>query len=241
VKEAKKAKLTREKKPRKHNFAEDEGASQSHTHANKSRHDKSDSMTMVGDGLTSTPQQTDDSHASTKIALPISDTPVMRKNKDMRQAGGGGRRRSSLGMRGRRASSLMDDGYLGEFTESSVDVEDLLMWAIAVPHATVEHEEFYKHIAGELPEPRRMKQLLTWCGSRALGEKDSNTSTEEGNARAIARVINEELLKEFSNRSDMSNWFNREDTTPMTLVKKPNPRNLENLEKIRNCEKTIKR
>lgn len=47
----------------------------------------------------------------TRIALPFADTPIIRRNKEMRKAGGGdGHRRSSLGMRGRRASSLIDSG-----------------------------------------------------------------------------------------------------------------------------------
>ena len=46
----------------------------------------------------------------TKIALPFADTPIIRRNKEMRKGGGDGSRRSSLGMRGRRASSLIDSG-----------------------------------------------------------------------------------------------------------------------------------
>ena len=47
----------------------------------------------------------------TKIALPFADTPVIRRNKAMREGRGSkGERRSSLGMRGRRASSLIDSG-----------------------------------------------------------------------------------------------------------------------------------
>ena len=47
-----------------------------------------------------------------KITLPMADTPVMQRNKDMRTAAKSekGNRRSSLGMRGRRASSLIDSG-----------------------------------------------------------------------------------------------------------------------------------
>lgn len=87
-----------------------------------------------------------------KIALPFSDTPVMNRNKEMRRKTGA--RRSSLGMRGRRASSLIDNGHS------------------AIPHREVDPAEFYKHIEAEgLSEPRRMKQLLTWCGERALSEK----------------------------------------------------------------------
>lgn len=48
----------------------------------------------------------------TKITLPMADTPVMQRNKEMRTAAKSekGNRRSSLGMRGRRASSLIDSG-----------------------------------------------------------------------------------------------------------------------------------
>ena len=45
---------------------------------------------------------------ATKIALPFADTPVIRRNKEMRKTNAA--RRSSLGMRGRRASSLIDTG-----------------------------------------------------------------------------------------------------------------------------------
>jgi kinetochore protein Mis13/DSN1 len=49
--------------------------------------------------------------SATKIALPFADTPVIRKNKAMRERKSGkGDRRSSLGLRGRRASSLIDTG-----------------------------------------------------------------------------------------------------------------------------------
>ena len=89
---------------------------------------------------------------SKKIALPFSDTPIINRNKEMRKKTGG--RRSSLGMRGRRASSLLDSGNS------------------AIPHREVDPAEFYKHIEADGPsEPRRMKQLLMWCGERALAKK----------------------------------------------------------------------
>ena len=46
----------------------------------------------------------------TKISLPFADTPVIRRNQEMRKGSGDGQRRSSLVMRGRRASSLIDSG-----------------------------------------------------------------------------------------------------------------------------------
>lgn len=91
---------------------------------------------------------------SATIALPMSDTPIINRNKEMRKKGGSSNRRSSLGNRGRRASSLIEGGQT------------------AIPHREVNPADFYKHIEAEgLTEPRRMKQLLTWCGERALAGK----------------------------------------------------------------------
>ena len=46
----------------------------------------------------------------TKIPLPFADTPIIHRNKEMRKTGAEQSRRSSSGMRGRRASSLIDSG-----------------------------------------------------------------------------------------------------------------------------------
>lgn len=45
-----------------------------------------------------------------KIALPFADTPIIKRNKEMRKNSAESNRRSSSGMRGRRASSLIDEG-----------------------------------------------------------------------------------------------------------------------------------
>ena len=53
----------------------------------------------------------EESHSATRIALHLADTPVIRRNKAMREGKGGkSERRSSLGSRGRRASSLIESG-----------------------------------------------------------------------------------------------------------------------------------
>ncbi|KAL1998462.1 hypothetical protein VTN02DRAFT_6129 [Thermoascus thermophilus] len=164
---------------------------------------------------------------TSKIALPVADTPVIRRNKEMRsEKAGKGQRRSSLGMRGRRASSLIESGASN-----------------ALPHKEVDTKDFYKHIASEgLSEPRRMRQLLTWCATRALGEKPSGSRSDDESARLAARVIQEELLKDFANVSELSDWFGREDKEPpAVVVKKPNPRNIQNAEKIKELEEQIQR
>lgn len=100
----------------------------------------------------------------TKIAVPMSDTPIINRNKEMRKKGGKGNRRSSLGSRGRRASSLIQNGQT------------------ALPHRDVDTSEFYKHIQAEAVEPERMRYLLMWCGKRALPDKPPHGTP---NANAI--------------------------------------------------------
>ena len=61
------------------------------------------------------------------------------------------------------------------------------------------------------------------------------------NRLVAARVIQEELLKDFANRSEMSDWFGREDVVPPTIVvKKPNPKNLQNAAKVQELEQQLK-
>lgn len=57
----------------------------------------------------------------------------------------------------------------------------------------------------------------------------------------VARAIQESILKDFSNRSEMSDWFNREETERPTIIKKPNPLNIKEAEDIRALEERIKK
>ncbi|KAK2469505.1 hypothetical protein H9L39_18776 [Fusarium oxysporum f. sp. albedinis] len=161
---------------------------------------------------------------SATITLPMSDTPIINRNKEMRKKGGNSNRRSSLGNRGRRASSLIGSGQT------------------AIPHREVNPADFYKHIEAEgLTEPRRMKQLLTWCGERALAGKPPH-GTPNSNAILGARAIQDQLLKDFAARSEFSDWFSREDDAQeVSLVLRPNPRNMELDEKLAQLEINIKR
>lgn len=167
-----------------------------------------------------------------KIALPFSDTPINESNILFRKkgaAGAGGGRRSSVGLRGKRASSLIESGHS------------------AIPHREVGASEFFKHIESEgLSEPRRMKQLLTWCGERALSEKPKH-GTAGAPAVLGARAIQDALLKDFKSKSEFSDWFSREDEPAAAaapkrpVVIKPNPINVEHEEKIAALDARIKR
>ncbi|UNI20714.1 hypothetical protein JDV02_006779 [Purpureocillium takamizusanense] len=159
---------------------------------------------------------------STKIALPMSDTPIINRNKDMRKKGNSNRR-SSLGSRGRRASSLIESGQS------------------AIPHREVDPAEFYKHIEADLVEPRRMKQLLMWCGERALSAKPP-LGTPNSDAILGARAIQDQILRDFASRSEFSDWFSRDDAEPRAkVVLKPNPRNIEMDEKLASLQEKIDR
>jgi len=76
-----------------------------------SREQAKDNSTSVSEEALPLMPPPDQSHSSTKISLPFADTPVISRNKAMREGKSGkGERRSSLGLRGRRASSLIDSG-----------------------------------------------------------------------------------------------------------------------------------
>lgn len=185
-----------------------------------------------------------DQHSATKIALPFADTPVIKRNKEMREnKGKKGERRSSLSLRGRRASSLIESGNSNGKSKTDT-VSGRLTGSTALPHDEVEVADFYKHIESEgLPEPRRMRQLLTWCTTRSLDQKPMGASFEESSAVAAARVIEDELLKDLANKSELSDWFSREDVPvpPKELPERPNPKNIQNTAKIAELEEQIKR
>jgi hypothetical protein len=42
--------------------------------------------------------------------------------------------------------------------------------SLAFPHPHLEPKNFYKHIMPDLPDPVRMRQLLSWCGHKLLSD-----------------------------------------------------------------------
>ncbi|KAF2666527.1 hypothetical protein BT63DRAFT_481040 [Microthyrium microscopicum] len=231
----------------------------------------------------------------TTIALPFADTPVIKRNKAMRAAGGrnsSGDRRSSTGLRGRRASSLIDSGtsngkntpaekrkfvdgpatlpkaarpaaqkiygsgkkrrpsngvyILLDFSalppKQDLDANIIISDYVAIPHTEVDVDEFYKLIETGLFEPQRMRHLLIWCSTRALLEKprgSTDKSTLETIAIESARQIQEELIKDFSSKSQLWDWFDRKDNPGPSLPKKPNPRNITNEAKLKELQDEI--
>lgn len=193
------------------------------------------------------PVNTSSASTTTQISLPITDTPVIRRNQEMRrqQENKTGRRRSSLGNRGKRTSSI-GNGF------------------VAVPHESVDPSLFYKHLDSELPEPHRLKQLLVWSARRLLetqtkayNEKkaDPKLGTEEKTAVRIARLIQEEIVRDLADGKIGISWWNRDDetgsgelgfgangkaTTKEPKKLKPNIHNVTNLQNMQAYERKLK-
>ncbi|KAK6513325.1 hypothetical protein TWF281_004957 [Arthrobotrys megalospora] len=151
----------------------------------------------------------------------IEDTPLVRKrNKEMREAKG--HRRSSLGLRGRRASSLSNG-------------------SIAAPHPDVQPDDFYKHLDPQMVETQRMQHLLAWCSKCALSEKRARGRDAQSNARAAARVIEEDILADLTERKLNVTWWDAVEGTESTadVPKKPNPKNEDHKRKIAALEKQL--
>ncbi|CAK9783906.1 unnamed protein product [Cutaneotrichosporon oleaginosum] len=150
------------------------------------------------------------------VPLPPTDTPVIVRNRNLREKVS---RRSSLGMRGGRGSSSFDKG------EPSY------------PHSSIPHTHFYKHLPPERPEPQKSAWLISWCGKRALEER-TDTSHRKGRERAaqpdMAQVdkLLSDIMGDFSFRLAQgrvdTNVFAPPGETASSMPIKPHPRNVEN-------------
>jgi kinetochore protein Mis13/DSN1 len=109
------------------------------------------------------------------VPVPERETPTIRKNKELREA----QRRSSLGMRGKRASSSLGRGEISESKrhhDAGTSMQSrTVLTDVGIPHPTVESATFWKHITPTLPEPIRARHLLAWCAKRALDESVAPT------------------------------------------------------------------
>lgn len=67
-----------------------------------------------------------------------------------------------------------------------------------------------------------MRQLLVWCGHRALPSKPgANLKPAESQAIHAARVIQDELLADFGSKGQLSNWFDRVSILSYILSSRP--------------------
>ena len=69
----------------------------------------------------------------------------------------------------RDSSSL--EPALQDLSSAQNESADETIVNLALPHEEVSTSEFFKHISAEMTEPRRMRCLLGWCGTRKLPPK----------------------------------------------------------------------
>lgn len=146
-------------------------------------------------------------HNSTStVPVPLNDTPMIKKNREMRREQSE-RRKSSMGQASARVTESFGAGILGMYHLDSLSLACQLIWSLrktdqANPHPSVDHPEFYTHISPELPEALRIRQLLVWCSSRALVSASAPTipSTPElpklkSSQQKVLRELQDELMK----------------------------------------------
>ncbi|KAJ1559190.1 hypothetical protein HK405_011660, partial [Cladochytrium tenue] len=121
------------------------------------------------------------------------------------------RRRSSIGMRGKRAS-----------TSSS---------GLALPAS-----EFYRHIDAEQSDPVRMRQLLIWCAHRAKASMSSDITSQGPDIAKQIIKMQDAVIAGLVNKQINTSWYHRSDNMPAQNVAAPcatlpNPENLKFHEK----------
>ncbi|KAF9953029.1 hypothetical protein BGZ72_005751 [Mortierella alpina] len=159
-------------------------------------------------------QQTPENTTEAIIEIPMRETPMIQKNKDLRS----GSRRSSFTMRGKRASSIGNG-------------------CSAMPHPSVEPKSFFRHISAEDPPPIRMRQLMAWCARKCIDTQKGRSQT----ALKLAKQIEEDALAMLVANEFNISWYSRPlDTEPIrTAPKKPHQQNVENQRKLKECEAQI--
>ncbi|KAG8899316.1 hypothetical protein FRC01_010587 [Tulasnella sp. 417] len=122
-------------------------------------------------------------NSTTTVPVPLNDTPMIKKNREMRKEQSE-RRKSSMGQASARVTESFGAGIL------------------ANPHPSVDYPEFYTHISPELPEALRIRQLLVWCSSRALTSASAPAiPTPEplpklkSSQQTVLRELQDELMK----------------------------------------------
>ncbi|CAI2181229.1 14717_t:CDS:2 [Funneliformis geosporum] len=151
----------------------------------------------------------------TEVPIPLSETPVIRKNTDIRKQ----KRRSSLDKRGKRASSI-GNGF------------------VAKPHPDISHKEFYRHIQQDLPGPIKLRQILSWCGQRAL----ENQRLKDENALQITKIIEADILNDLMDCKINTSWYHRNnDQDRQVKIKHPHLQNVENRKKLEELKPIFQR
>ncbi|TPX40489.1 hypothetical protein SeMB42_g05971 [Synchytrium endobioticum] len=143
------------------------------------------------------------------------DTERMRNSKmtsfdSSRDGGGSGRRRSSLGFRGKRVSGSLNG-------------------LCPPPHESINPSEYYRHITADDSEPVRMRQLLLWCMHKAKQHMQPLSGPDVG---AVFEAVIDDMIAGLTDKSINISWYRQHDVAAADaepkLAKLPHPQNEEN-------------
>ncbi|CAG8545961.1 4908_t:CDS:2 [Ambispora gerdemannii] len=106
-------------------------------------------------------------------------------------------------------------------------------------HANLDEHEFYRHVDPQLPGPIKMKNLIVWCGQRAIEKQKSQENSSEKHILSIAKVVQEEILSKLMNGNINISWYHRKDKYAKEPPKQQHPRNIQNENRLKDYEETI--
>lgn len=174
------------------------------------------------------PPNTHERSIDSTMPLQISDTPMIRRNQAMRAASSSsqqnqGKRKSSFGKRGNRASASFGEGR------------------VSAPHESIPTEEFYRHVDSELPEAVRMRHLLVFLGKRLSKGKEKEGARESERERLV-RETQEEVLKDLLGaKCDTNPAGGTKGRLMLEKPTRPHPGNIENKRAAEQGDSFIKR
>lgn len=94
--------------------------------------------------------------------------------------------------------------------------------AISVPHDSISHSEYCRHISPDLSGPLRMKQLVLWGLDILSKQYDSNDQFSD----ILTQIIQETTQALIQNQISLS-WYQKHDSSTTFTSLLPNPRNIE--------------
>ncbi|KAJ3299860.1 hypothetical protein HK104_006407 [Borealophlyctis nickersoniae] len=152
-----------------------------------------------------------------KVALSPDGAPMFPKDRDRNDRKSMARRRSSLGLRGKRVST----GSNG---------------LCPPPHMTIDPSDYYRHLDADQSDPMKMRQLLLWCAQRDLEDPTAshNNRPDKDEFAELERAIWEEMVAGLMNKEINTSWYKRPPTATENEAPKklPHPHDEVNAKKV---------
>lgn len=143
--------------------------------------------------------------------MPVPDTPVHRRKSEARKRVT--EARPSLGLRGQRGSTSFGRGEP------------------TYPHSSVKPHEFHRHIPVELPDPVKVRWLVSWCAKRAYEEHVSKGKVRARDPEAdrlLGDVIDMFVANVAKGDVDTNIYDTDPTSTSASSGVRPHERNVEN-------------